>query len=250
MIPQGFKEVTDGNGGRLVVRIDQEKWITISLCRNENEGGISSRFEGRTKLRAVRLQSGDLALIREYRHGGVLRSLTGNWFLSWPPRPFRELAITEELRRRGVPTVEIYAACVARVAGPIYRGWLVSRELSGAQDLWMAVRSGFMTEVGSDALWHAVAASIRLLHRQGVYHRDLNLKNILVRREGSELRGYVIDLDRAMLTLGELSPQLARRNLERLLRSMRKLDPECKYFSRESWNEFVEYYHNGSGRGR
>lgn len=249
MIPQGFKEVIDETG-RLVVRADQEKWISIALCRDENGGGISSRFEGRAKLRAVRLQNGEVALIREYRHGGVLRTLTRNLFFSWPPRPFRELSITEELRRRGVPTVEIYGACITKVAGPVYRGWLVSRELTGAQDLWLAVRSGFMGEVGSEAVWRAVARSVRLLHRHGVYHHDLNLKNILVRREGSELRGYIIDFDKATLILGELSPQLAKRNLGRMWRSMRKLDPECKYFSKESWNEFVHYYHDGSGYDR
>ena len=242
VIPRGFKKITDESGGRLVVRLDQESRINFALCREQDESGISSRFEGRAKLRAVRLENGQVALIREYRHGGVLRGLTGNLFFSWPPRPFRELAITEELRRRGVPTVEVYAACITQVVGPVYRGWLVSRELSGAQDLWMAVRSGFMGEVGSDAVWHAVARSVRMLHRHGVYHRDLNLKNILVRREGSELRGYVIDFDKAMLMLGELSPELARRNLARVLRSMRKLDPDCKYFSNGSWNKFVRYY--------
>jgi tRNA A-37 threonylcarbamoyl transferase component Bud32 len=55
------------------------------------------------------------------------------------------------------------------------------------------------------------------LHREGIYHRDLNLKNIVVRREPDGVKGYIIDLDRAMLFLGEVPMTLARRNLDRLL---------------------------------
>ena len=80
-----------------------------------------------------------LALIRAYRHGGFFRNVATTWFFTWPPRPFRELVLTEELRRRGLRTVEVYAACVSRPAGPFYRGWLITKQLQGAEDLWSAI---------------------------------------------------------------------------------------------------------------
>ncbi|HEU4340193.1 MAG TPA: lipopolysaccharide kinase InaA family protein [Candidatus Binatia bacterium] len=242
-IPQGFKKIADKAGSRLVVRIDRENSISISLCRQQGEKEHSPGFEGREKLRAIRLPDGEIALVRAYRHGGLLRAVTGRLFLGWPPRPFRELAVTEELRHRGIPTVEVYGACVTKVWGPLYRGWIVTRQLAGAQDLWMALRTGFLCELGTGEVLRAVARSVRMLHREGVYHCDLNLKNILVRRERGGVRGYIIDFDRAKLLLGDLPPPLARRSLRRLLRSIRKLDPERKYFSNSSWDEFVRYYH-------
>ena len=122
-------------------------------------------------------------MIRAYRHGGFFRNIATTWFFTWPPRPFRELVLTEELRRRGLRTVEVYAACVNRPAGPFYRGWLITKQLQGAEDLWSAFHSGLIERIGLTAALRAVAGGIRAMHREGVYHADLNLKNILLRVE-------------------------------------------------------------------
>ena len=81
------------------------------------------------------------------------------------------------------------------------------------------------------------------MHREGVYHGDLNLKNILLRLENGAVTGYIIDFDKAKLYLGQLPPALIKNNLDRLVRSLRKLDPEQKYFSAAAWNDFVNLYH-------
>ena len=247
-IPAGFNKIADGQGRCLVVRQDQEDKITIPICVQSSGGNEESGFHGRAQLRSFKLPNGEIALIRRYRHGGVFRKITGGVFFTWPPRPFRELILTEEVRRRGVPTVEVYGACVERVIGPSYRGWLVTRELSEAYDLWAALRGGFAQEVGMAPLLRAVADSLRAMHREGVYHGDLNLKNILVRAESNGARGYIIDLDKAKLFLGGLPAELGKRNLARLLRSVRKLDPERKYFTVDCWTEFLGYYHGADER--
>jgi predicted Ser/Thr protein kinase len=82
------------------------------------------------------------------------------------------------------------------------------------------------------------------LHREGVYHRDLNLKNILVRRESAhDVKGYIIDFDKATLFLGEVPVTLVQKNLYRLLRSANKLDAKREYFSDDDWKCFVASYH-------
>lgn len=246
-IPAGFTKITDEHRGRLLVRQDQEGVITISLCRNVAVEERPSQFAGRAKLRSLRLHNGETALIRSYRHGGLFRLITGGYFFTWPPRPFRELGITEELRRRGIPTVEVYAACIEVIWRPWYRGWLVTRELSHAQDLWAAFQSGWVQELGVERVLAPVAKSLRALHREGVYHRDLNLKNILVRVECGKVKAYIIDFDKAKLYLGRLPTELANRNLNRLLRSIRKLDPEQKYFTAAGWHRFIEFYREAVG---
>jgi 3-deoxy-D-manno-octulosonic acid kinase len=246
-VPPGFNKVADNRGNRLIVRQDRENVIDPSLCVDATRGEIDERYQGRTTLRAVALTGGDTALIRAYRHGGLLRPFTRDWFFTWPPRPFRELSITEELRRRGVRTVEVYGACVSPVYGPLYRGWLITKKLRDAQDLWAAVQSPFVQKVGLTSTLKAVAMTLRALHREGVYHADLNLKNILVRPEGDGVAAHVIDFDRARLFLGHLPAGFANENLHRLLRSVRKLDPERKYFATSAWNEFLSYYYEKSG---
>jgi hypothetical protein len=242
-VPEGFAKITDGHGNRLIVRQDRATAIDFSICSDDRAHMEDCHYYGRGSLNAVKLPDGETALIRNYRHGGFLRSLTGAWFFTWPPRPFRELAVTEELRRRGLRTVEVYAACVSRVSGPFYRGWLVTRQLSNAEDLWSALQSGLVRRVGLGAALQAVAGSVRAMHREGVYHGDLNLKNILLRLENGAVVGYIIDFDKAKLFLGQLPPELVKRNLDRLLRSARKLDPEQKYLPAAAWNDFVNLYH-------
>jgi len=246
VIPDGFRKITDGRGSRLVVREDRAGEIDFTICRDDRVGAPDYRYQGRSPLEAIRLRDGDTALVRRYRHGGLLRSLTRGCFCSWPPRPFRELAITEELRRRGLPTVEVYAACVRCVGGPFYRGCLVTRELRGSKDLWAALQEDLAGRGALRSVLKATAETLRAMHREGVYHSDLNLKNILVRFRPDGVDGYVIDFDKARLFLGGLPPPLAQKNLDRLRRSALKLDPERRYLSADSWHEFVEFYH-GAG---
>jgi tRNA A-37 threonylcarbamoyl transferase component Bud32 len=156
------------------------------------------------------------------------------------------LCITEELRRRGLPTVEVLAAYVEKICGPFYRGWLVTKQLEPAKDLWNALQSGFGHRVGIDAILQAVAVSIRRMHREGVYHRDLNLKNILVDSSPAGAESYIIDFDNSILVLGQLPAPLAKKNLDRLLRSIRKLDPQRQYFSPAYWDKFLTYYNAAS----
>ena len=85
------------------------------------------------------------------------------------------------------------------------------------------------------------AASLRGLHR-GHYHRDLNLKNIVVRRESDGMKGYIIDFDRAKL-FWERFHDPGARNLDRLLRSANKLDPKREYLAAKDWKSFVDSYH-------
>jgi 3-deoxy-D-manno-octulosonic acid kinase len=246
IIPDGFKKITDGDGIRLVVREDRLDEIDRSICRDADVQQ-DSRHQGRRPLRALRLRDGETALIRSYRHGGLFRHLTRAWFASWPPRPFRELTITEELRRRGFPTVEVYAAGIERVCGPLYRGCLVTRELPGGKDLWAVLQESSIDADKLGTILHAGARAVRAMHREGVYHADLNLKNILIRFHEGVAEGYVIDFDRAQLFLGSLPAPLARKNLDRLLRSARKLDPMRRYLSPGAWDQFVRFYYGADG---
>jgi hypothetical protein len=243
VIPHGFRKVTDGRGSRLVVREDRAMDIDFSTCRDVPGGTRDRRHYGRGPLDAIRFRDGDTALVRRYQHGGLFRRITGGCFVAWPPRPFRELAITEELRRRGFRTVEVYAACVERVAGPFYRGCLVTRELRGAKDLWATLQGELAGRGQVTAVLKASAEIVCAMHREGVYHSDLNLKNILIRFNGGGVDGYVIDFDKAKLFLGKLPPRLAQENLGRLRRSALKLDPEQRYLSSSAWNEFLEFYY-------
>ncbi len=234
--PDGFEKLRPAPGRFVALRAGASAELNLARLAN---GGEESGLHGRAKIERLRLPDGARALVRRYCHGGVLRHVTGEIFSTWPPRPFRELAVTEAARRGGVPTVEILAAGVDRLWGPFYRDRLATRELEGARDLWAAVRENFSER---RALLEAAARAIRTMHERGVDHGDLNLKNILIRREGVALKGYIIDFDKAGFFPGGLPAAKARRNLSRLRRSIRKLDSDRRYISDADWKDFAGFY--------
>ena len=242
-VSENFSRVTAERRLRFLLRSDVADQIKIDSVRGDHHPGQFSRFAGREALRTVTLKNGENALIRTYRHGGVFRWITGKTFFSWPPRPFRELAITEELRRRGIPTVEVYGAGVEGIFGPFYRGWLITRELKDSYDVWTALQNGFVRKWTFERVFRSVATSLRSLHREGVYHGDLNLKNILVKAEPTGVKGYIIDFDKAVLFVGTLPEPLAEKNLRRLLRSALKLDPRRQYLTAAEWDKLLTWYH-------
>lgn len=241
--PAGFKRFSPDRMQMMIIREGLEPYLGLKNFMGEGESEEeASPFYGRAMLRFLHLENGETALVRSYRHGGVLHAFTGDLFFTWPPRPFRELAITEEVRRRGIPTLEIFGAWVKRIWGPFYRGWLVTRELRGACDLWAALQGNLNGARAGRLFLPAVAQSLRRMHRQGVYHGDLNVKNILVRREASEIRSYIIDFDKARLFPREVPSEKAEKNLRRLLRSVCKLDPDRRRLPQEDWDLFLRLY--------
>lgn len=247
-IPTGFRLVVVNGCRFAVTREGLEDLLTPAVFfRTGAPVGEKGRFYGRGWLFSLALSNGERAVVRPYRHGGALRWLTHDLFFTWPPRPVKELIVAEEARRREVPTPEVLGAGVERFWGPLYRGWLVTRELEGAEDLWSAMQSGLYAEADRLLLLRAAARSVRLMHARGIYHQDLHLKNILVRREAGGFRGYLIDFDKAIASQSPLPSWRARRNLRRLLRSVRKLDPLGEYVSEKAWGHFMSSYGEDSG---
>lgn len=241
--PAGFTRLSYERGRVMMVRDGLEQEINPEEFP-ARRGSVekASPFQGRGTLYFLRLRNGENALVRSYRHGGLLRRLTGDIFVTWPPRPFKELGVIEQAGHRGVPSPEVIGAVVERVWGPFYRGWLVTRELSGARDLWAALRDDSYGRNSMDSVLRAVAQSVRRMHRRGIYHGDLNLKNILVRLEENGIRSYLIDFDKAKLFSSAIPPRKVRNNLNRLHRSARKLDPARRFLSPEDWNRFLRLY--------
>ena len=71
VVPSGFKKVVDGRDALMIVREDVAEFLTIEECtkRDHKDKNEPALFEGRGKLRGLKLRNGDTALIRPYRHG-------------------------------------------------------------------------------------------------------------------------------------------------------------------------------------
>ncbi|HEV2147125.1 MAG TPA: lipopolysaccharide kinase InaA family protein, partial [Longimicrobiaceae bacterium] len=74
------------------------------------------------------------------------------------------------------------------------------------------------------ALLREAGAQVGRMHRAGVAHPDLNLRNLLVTGgEGISPIVHLLDFDRARVSPGPVSPRRRAADLRRLARSVRKL---------------------------
>jgi serine/threonine protein kinase len=196
---------------------------------------------GRGFIYRLSLRDRGYAIVRRYRRGGLIRHFTRDLYWERPFRPFAELICTEIARQRQIPTVEVLAAGIERVTLGLYRGLFVSREAEECLNLWEWLRSQPL-QPQRQKIIESAAQVIARLHTAGIYHSDLNLTNILVTFRTSQPSSLIIDFDRARVLTGSLSPRQRRRNLQRLQRSLYKLDPGARFSSSTDLEIFCRAY--------
>ena len=226
LVPADFEVVKNADSVLAIRRDAGEHLKKLTLSRSGARAGDAQAFQGRgTTERLVYDPVRQLrAVFRRYRRGGLLRWLTRDKLFGWI-RPFRELEVAETARGQGVPTVEVLAVRVDRVGPFLYTGEMVTRELEDAPDLVQWLQASHPPVPGlRRAMIHVVAQAVASLHRAGVLHSDLHLKNLLV-RDGQPPLAYVIDLDKAIHCSGLRSgPATRLGNLRRLDRSVEKFN--------------------------
>lgn len=162
-------------------------------------------------------------VVRKYHHGGVWGRIARDVFLG-SQRMLRELAMCEYAWKLGVSTCQPAALRIARRFGPLCSGWLITVAIENAVNLaeFMRGGSGTLTEFERRLRFSkAIATTLQKMHDAGIYHDDLNVKNILVRDglEGPE--AFVIDFDKAVL-MTHVPLDTRMRNLLRIDRSIMK----------------------------
>jgi len=207
--------------------------------RLELPSGAAPIASGRGPAYRMRLGDGAPVVVRICRRGGLAARLVRETYLGLRPRPLRELALTVEARRRGVAAAEVLAA---RVEGRLaYRGALVTAEVPAAATLLEALR-GAPDRAARRGLAAAAGRAVAGLHAAGVFHADLNLRNILVHPGPEGVRAALLDFDRAWLGAPPLRSAARRRNLRRLARSLAKLDPGGQLAGAEERRAFRDAY--------
>ncbi len=191
---------------------------------------------GRGPIYRIRLEAQRILIVRPYRRGGFIRHLTRNLYWDYPPRPFVELSCTEEVQRRGVPTVEVLGARVEWALAGFYRGLLVTREATGFQDLWSWLQTNESVDLRRQLLT-VVAQVIAHMHNAGIAHADLNPTNILVCTDSESPQTLLLDFDRARLFSDPVPPHIGESNLRRFQRFF------DKYNVLEEWMTPAEFEH-------
>jgi 3-deoxy-D-manno-octulosonic acid kinase len=175
--------------------------------------------------------------LRHYCRGGLPARLSRDRYL-WQglerTRAWREWRLLAELYSRGLPVPRPVAARVVR-EGLTYRADIVT-VLIEARPLaeWLQEK-----RLPAQQL-ERIGACIRRFHDAGVYHADLNARNILLDEAG---RVSLIDFDRGALRNPEKGAWRDG-NLERLKRSLEKFRRQERRFAfdDEDWKSLLRGY--------
>lgn len=154
---------------------------------------------------------GRWGVVRKHLRGGAIRHfLKESYFLH--NRPRRELRLHDYVWRQGLPVPEPLGACW-RWRGLFVRGAIAMVEIP-APNLFDYLQA--QPDQGADVM-RRCGELFRRMHDLGVWHADLQVRNVLVAEGGL----YLIDLDNARLIPGMSHLQRAR-NLFRFRRSLEK----------------------------
>jgi hypothetical protein len=175
---------------------------------------------GRAPVFAVTLPGCGRAVVRHNMRGGWMAKLSKDLFVL-PTRGLRELMTSLRLRALGVSTPEVLAY-VSYPTGYIFRRFdVATREIPNGHDLSVVLAK--VTDHDHRVMvLDSIAKLLRGLFHAGAHHQDLNLKNVLMTAgEGAGLDAHVLDVDRVQFH-SPGSPLVAKANLDRLIRSLRK----------------------------
>ena len=211
---------------------DVEYWQSVNAVHGQAVGRGSAWFIG--------APFGPVVLRRYFRGGWAAKLSHEHYFYTTVARsrPFREFNLLNELHQLNLPVPKPVAAYCEH-HGIFSSGALITGRIDGAQTLidWLAQASTNYEQWIK--VWPAVGRCIKQFHDAGVWHADLNARNILLDRD---FKVFLIDFDRARFTPGH--PVSSKNNLARLKRSLVKLSsPSTAVELPAAWNHLTEAYH-------
>jgi 3-deoxy-D-manno-octulosonic acid kinase len=179
------------------------------------------------------------AVLRQYRRGGLIAKFNKFSFLTQPfeqTRPFKELALLEQLQKLDLPAPQPIAGMVRR-EGLFYQAWLLTKVIPNAKDLFEVLQQKHL----SSEMWQKIGQTIKRFHVQNVFHSDLNCHNIMI---DDQENVWIIDFDKCSFKMDLAGWKKA--NLSRLQRSFEKELSKVSSFEydKQAWQELMSGYNS------
>jgi 3-deoxy-D-manno-octulosonic acid kinase len=214
-------------------------WFSPQHWREQD--ALTGSATGRGEAYFIVRPDGAHWVLRHYRRGGALARINQDRYLFTGvnrSRPVRELRLLAQLAAQRLPVPTPVAAHAIR-RGPSYQADLITLEIPGSQTLADRLME---RAIGPDR-WQAIGSLIARFHRAGVWHADLNARNILM---DDNAQFHLIDFDRARL---RRNGSWRQANLARLRRSLDKFAAQVPNFAfaEADWHACLRGYTRGAG---
>lgn len=254
-VPKTCRLFENGNVTILIKNEFKEKLLKQGIAHPQqlmaNASQIPKYFKGRSSLPSILIHesNGERMVVKHCMRGGLIRFLLKDIFWG-SSRPFYEMAINTKILQNDIKTTEIIAVVKQNIFGPLYRAYLFSKELPECSDL-ITYCNGLKQKPSEQRfkvkkyLFRSIARAFTKMHSEGIYHSDLHLKNILIRKKDDDIPEiYIIDFDKADIK-EKLSTKAKVKNLLRFNRSIEKYKLKGGPITRtDQMRFFKEYFKN------
>ena len=213
-------------------------FFSVEFWRSQQ--ALAGEAVGRGSAWFINAPCGSLVLRRYLRGGWAARVSRQSYLFTTVSRsrPFREYHLLARLFEQGLPVPRPVAA-LCEFRGVISTGAILTVKIPSAQTLAEVLPGNNDTLKLDEGFWGRVGKCIRRFHDAGVWHADLNARNILL---DAELQVFLIDFDQARFTPGKAVQ--GQGNLNRLKRSLVKLWPTTTLSEMEpAWIQLEAGYH-------
>ncbi len=197
---------------------------------------------GRGQAYRIPLEDGE-GVLRHYRRGGWMARVVADryWGLATASgRAMAEFSLLRRLNALGLPVPAPVAAREIRSAGT-YTADIVVAMIANSRN----VAEILSTQTLTAQSWRTLGAAVAELHKHQVFHADLNCHNLLLDHQG---KAWVVDFDKCRVRAGD---NWKLKNLERLLRSLRKelARRPAFHWDEASWAELMAGYRSVDSLG-
>ena len=250
-IPPAYSLIENGKRAIIVKDDRKENLLTVGITDPDfffkQSFPKGKNYFGRGALKVIALPGGvdERVVVRHFQRGGKIQKFIADLYFG-ASRPLKELWIGFRAKEKGIPIAEIVAACHTKVFWKFHRGDLVTREIKGGKDL-----ATYLNELGRPLgkeeilekrkVIHVVGKLVRTMHDAGIFHGDLNLKNIILQTTDPQIKSYLLDFDKSFLR-AHLKENLKTRNLLRLNRSAEKFKNQGLPITRTDTLRFLLAY--------
>ena len=179
--------------------------------------------------------------LKRYCRGGLAKHITKDKYIYLGKdyvRSFAELKILRYLRKRKLPVPTPVAASFSR-AGIFYRASILISSCRPALPL-----SEVLMEQRLDAsTWMILGDILRKLHKERIYHTDLNAYNVLYDVAANQF--WLIDFDCAYQAKSDFNQYICKKNINHLHRSLKKLlsnTPKSFHYDKNDFDSLLQGY--------
>lgn len=178
-------------------------------------------------------------VLRHYYRGGLVAKISDDHFIFndlKSSRPYRELSLLSELYAAGLNVAKPLAARVKRKR-TTYTADIITGTIENADELHAHISQQPL----DPKQWAKIGVTLRQMHDLQACHYDINVKNVLLQKNKTEMQVYLLDFDGCKKRRGE---RWKYANLMRFKRSLDKQKAKHSpyYFDQTCWAAVITGY--------